>query len=61
MRKYALNNSYFKNKSHDMPDSIIEITKSLHTSNLICFDEVINQAINNKSVNTYKINGYENI
>ena len=25
-----------------------------------CFDEVINQAINNKSVNTYKINGYEN-
>ena len=36
------------------------ITKYLHTSNLICFDEVINQALNDKSVNTYKINGYEN-
>ena len=33
----------------------------MHTSNLIYFDEVINQAINNKSVNTYKINGYENL
>lgn len=27
MKKYALNNSYFKNKGYDMPDTILEIAK----------------------------------